>query len=58
MDTLKLALTTAPALCSLDYSERAGLIILGVDSSGKGWGAVLMQKKNGKRHPSRYESGI
>ena len=58
MDTLKLALTTAPALCSLDYSEGAGLIILGVDSSGNGWGAVLMQEKNGKRHPSRYKSGI
>ena len=58
MDKLKLALTTSPALRSLDYSIGAGLIILGVDSSGKGWGAVLMQEWEGKRHPSRYESGI
>ena len=46
------------ALRSLDYSVGAGLIILGVDSSGKGWGAILMQEREGKRHPSRYESGI
>ena len=60
MDSLKLALTTAPALRSIDYSALAGAIILAVDSSLTGWGAVLMQidKETGKRHPSRYESGL
>ena len=42
MDALKLALTSAPALVKLDYSEGAGAIILAVDVSLKGWGAVLM----------------
>ena len=58
MDRLKIALTTAPALISLDYSEDAGDIILAVDASLTGWGSVLMQIKEKKRHPSRYESGI
>ena len=58
MDLLKLALTTFPALVSLDYLEGAGEIILTVDTSLEGWGGVLMQLVQGKRHPSRYESGI
>ena len=60
MDTLKLALTTAPALKPLDYSSLAGEIILAVNSSLKGWGATLSQvnPETGKRHPSRYESGL
>lgn len=58
MDLLKLALTTPPALVILDYSEGAGDIILTVDASLEGWGGVLMQQIQGKRHPSRYESGI
>jgi len=60
METLKLALTTAPALKSIDYTDGAGEIICGVDASGDGWGGVLMQlERNGKRrHPARYESGI
>lgn len=57
MDLLKVALTTAPALVSLDYTKEASLIILTADSSLTGWGAVLMQEINNKRHPSRYESG-
>ena len=36
MDLLKLALTTLPALVSLDYSEGAGDIILVVDASLEG----------------------
>ena len=43
MDALKVALTTAPALVTLDYSSGAEEIILAVDSSLKGWGAVLSQ---------------
>ena len=58
MDLLKLALTTPPALVSLDYNESAGDIILAVDASLDGWRGVLMQLVKGKRHPSRYESGI
>ncbi|RDL34482.1 uncharacterized protein BP5553_07610 [Venustampulla echinocandica] len=42
MDQLKLDLTTAPVLARLDVSKNAGLIILGVDASLKGWGMVLM----------------
>ena len=58
MDLLKFALTSHPALVSLDYTERAGDIILAVDASLEGWGGVLMQLVKGKRHSSRYESGI
>ncbi len=43
MNLLKLALTTSPALVSLDYSEEVGEIILVVDASLEGWGGVLMQ---------------
>ena len=58
MDLLKFALTSPPALVSLDYIERAGDIILAVDASLEGWGGVLMQLVKEKRHPSRYESKI
>ena len=59
METLKLALTTAPALRSIDYRKDAGEIILAVDASLQGWGGVLQQLDitTNKRHPSRYESG-
>ena len=59
MDHIKLALTSAPALVKVDYSENKGEIILAVDASLTGWGAVLMQvDAEGRRHPSRYESGL
>ena len=58
MDLLKLTLTTLPDLVSLDYSKGAGDIILAVDVSLKGWKRVLMQLVLGKRHPSKYKSGI
>ncbi len=58
MDLLKLALNTPPALVSLDYTEGAGDIILAVDASLEGWGGVLMQLAQEKKHPSRYESRI
>ena len=59
MTHLKTALTQAPALRGLDYSEGAGEIILAVDASLQGWGAILQQQdaETGKRHPCRYESG-
>jgi hypothetical protein len=59
MNALKTALTTAPALVSIDY-KSGGDIILAVDASLKGWGCVLMQVNTGtgKRHPARYESGL
>ena len=58
MERLKEALTNAPALSTIDYSEEAGEIILAVDASGEGWGAILQQIKEGKRHPIKYESGL
>jgi len=59
MDALKAALTQAPALVKIDYSEGAGEVILAADASLDGWGSVLMQLDDkGKRHPSRYESGL
>ena len=59
MFDLKMALTNAPALVTLQYGPGAGLIIVAFDASKKGWGAVIMQlDKDGKRHPARYESGL
>ncbi len=59
MDTLKIALTIAPALVQLDYSILAGLIILTIDASGLGQRATLSQKdEKGWRHLYRYESGL
>ena len=58
MELLKKALTEAPALSTLDYSEEGGEIVLAVDASGEGWDAILQQEKDGKRHPIRYESGV
>ncbi len=58
MDLLKLALTTPPALVSLDYTYGAGDIILAVDASLEWWGRVLMPLVQGKRHLSRHERGI
>ena len=59
MFNLKMALTNAPALVTIDYGPEGGLIIVAFDGSKKGWGGIIMQlDKNGKRHPARYESGI
>ena len=60
MDALKLAITEAPVLVTLDLSPSAYTIILNVDASSTiGWGAVLSQLQNdGRIHPARYESGI
>ena len=58
MEILKDALTNAPALATLDYADDIGEIILVVDASGEGWGAILQQVKDGKRHLVQYESGV
>ena len=59
MAALKEALTAVPALVKIDYSEGAGAVILAVDASLEGWGAILGQEdKKGKKHPSWYESGL
>jgi hypothetical protein len=59
MEHLKRTLTSALALVSIDYTEPIRKIILAVDGSKKGWGAVIMQLDlNGHRHPIRFESGV
>lgn len=58
MDRLKLALITAPALITIDYSKRAEIIILAMNASLQRWGAVLMQMVLKKKHSARYESGM
>ena len=58
MQDLASTLTKLPILITITYLPRAGLIILMVDASLKGWGAVLMQVIDGVRRPARYESGI
>ena len=57
MGALKKSLTEAPALKPIDY-ESSGQIVLFVDSSPQGWGAILQQEEinTKKRHPARYES--
>lgn len=50
IDLLKFSLTTPPILVSLDYTEGVNDIILAVNTSLKGWGRVLMQLIQGKRH--------
>ena len=59
MSALKTALTSALALVKIIYADGAGEIILAVDASLKGWGAVLMQLDAlGKQHLSRYKSSL
>ena len=59
MTQLKIALTSAPALVTINYDEGAGRIIMVFDASKTGWGAVIMQEdKDGKRHPVRFEGGV
>ena len=43
MNVLKTALTTAPALVKIIYTDGAGDVILAVDASYEGWGSILMQ---------------
>ena len=60
MNILKLILTTASALRSLNYSLLIDEIILAVDFSLKKWNAILFQinSETSKNHSSRYESDL
>lgn len=58
MEELKKKVTEAPILVTLDLKDGYGEVILMVDASLEGWGAVLMQVVDGKRHPIRFDSGI
>jgi hypothetical protein len=59
MEELKMALTRAPILVKITYGEDSGEIILAMDASSVGWGAVLMQlNEKGLWHLSWYESGL
>ena len=59
MAALKHALTNVLALVKIQYTDKAREIILVVDASLKGWGAVLMQLDAlRQQHLSRYESGL
>jgi hypothetical protein len=59
MIALKKKLCAPPALASLDYTPPLRKVILAVNGSGIGWGAVLMQEGiNQKRYPIQFESGV
>jgi hypothetical protein len=60
MLTMKQAITTAPALVNLDYSDVVKFpIFLMVDASKDAGGAVIEQlRDDGKRHPVRFESTL
>jgi hypothetical protein len=59
METLKLALTTAPALVKICYRPEFRDIIVGVDASLKGWGCTMGQlDAEGERQVARYKSGL
>lgn len=51
-----LKVTTAPILVTCFLG--AGEVILKVDANLFGWGCVLMQVIEGKRHPILFESGL
>ena len=57
-DKIKSILTTFPVVMPIDYNVNPLQIIVAVDASVLGWGAVLLQNHRGKRHPARYESGV
>ena len=48
----------APVLSMIDYSIKADDIVLTVGASEEGWGAILKQENDAKRHLMRYESGM
>jgi hypothetical protein len=55
-DTIKRLVSSAPALCPIDYSSD-NPVILSVDSSLEAAGMILSQiDDNGKRRPARYGS--
>ncbi|KAJ9481740.1 hypothetical protein VN97_g11726 [Penicillium thymicola] len=54
---IKETLSTFPCVLPIDYSSVPLDVVIAVDASLKGWGAVLMQVRDGVRKPARYESG-
>lgn len=59
MQTIKQALTTAPALATPRFGLQDGALILALDPGGEGWVAVLLQEDTeGRHHSCRYESGL
>lgn len=59
METIKHALTTAPALTTPQFGPENGTLILADYAGGKAWGVFLMQEdKEGRYHRCRYESGL
>ena len=59
IETLKLALTTAPALVKICYRPKFRAIIVGVDASLKGQGYTIGQLDvEGERRVASYESGL
>ena len=63
MSRLKQALVSPPALQPIVYTpepgKNLGRIVLSIDASLLGFGAILQQEdEHGRRHPSRYESRL
>lgn len=59
MQELKLRITSALALVSIDYSKPLRPVIILVDRSKKGQSAVIQQEDlQGQRHPVRFESSV
>jgi len=59
MAIMKEALCNAPELKTLDIGNGVGQLVVGVDASLEGWGAILHQEyENMNRHPCRHESGV
>ena len=59
MFNLKMALTQAPTLVTINYRSNSGLIIITFNASKKGQGAIIMQlDKDNKQYLARFESSI
>ena len=57
-EAVKKALSSDPVVLPLNPMVTPYELIVAVDASKTGWGAVLMQVQRGRRHPARYESGM
>ena len=58
IDILKEAITTAPALVTINYRPKSGKMYIGFNASLVGQGSYLVQEVDGKKHPTRFKSGI
>lgn len=57
-DQIKSILTTFPVVMPINYDADPLDIIVAIDASVHGWGAVLLQNHQGRRHPACYKSGV